>query len=254
MNVEAPRVLIERHGRVLLIQMNRSAKRNAIDAKMTAALDAALNELDDDRDLWCGVISGGAHTFCAGTDLIEGPGEPTVRGGQYGVVGRHRTKPLVSAVEGFAYGGGFEMALATDIVIAARSAQFGLPEVTHGVVANAGALFRAPRALPPNIAKQMLLTGHPISSARAYDLGLVNDIVTDGTAQSAALELATQIASNAPLAVQATLRAVDDILRRDDPRGWRLTAEAEAKILSSSDFREGIEAFSERRAARWINR
>ncbi|MGU3587208.1 enoyl-CoA hydratase-related protein [Rhodococcus sp. C26F] len=247
----APRVATERLGRVLLIRMQRHAKRNAVDAAMTAALDAAFDELDDNPDIWCGVLSGGNENFCAGTDLVKGPGDPTVRGGKYGVVGRFRTKPLVAAVEGFAYGGGLELTLASDLVVAGRSARFGLPEVTHAVVANAGALFRARYPLPLNIVKQMLLTGAPITAERAHNHGFVNEIVDDGTAEQAAIALAEQIASNAPVAVQATLRAVDLLVREGDERGWEITAEAEAKIRNSNDFQEGLLSFREKRPARW---
>ncbi|MEN0135293.1 MAG: enoyl-CoA hydratase-related protein [Rhodococcus sp. (in: high G+C Gram-positive bacteria)] len=248
---ETARVITERHGRVLLIRLQRPAKRNAIDAAMTAALDAAFNELDDNPDLWCGVLSGGRQNFCAGTDLINGPGEVTDRGGRYGVVGRHRSKPLVAAVEGFAYGGGLELALASDIVIAGRSARFALPEVTHGVVANAGALFRAHQALPLNIAKQMLLTGRPITADRAHGYGLVNEIVDDGAAEQSAIATAEQIAANAPVAVQATLRAISTVVRGDDDRGWIFTSQAEEKVRNSNDFQEGLLAFREKRPARW---
>ncbi|WP_370178869.1 enoyl-CoA hydratase-related protein [Rhodococcus wratislaviensis] len=247
----AAQVVTERHGRVLLIRMNRPSKRNAINAATTAALDAALNELDDNPDIWCGVLSGGPQHFCAGTDLVEGPGERTTRGGRYGVVDRSRTKPLVAAVEGFAYGGGLELALASDVVVAGRSARFGLPEVTHGVVANAGALFRAHLPLPLNIAKQMLLTGRPINTDRAYSCGFVNEIVDDGTAEQSAIATAQQIAANAPVAVQATLHAVDTIVRGDDDRGWAVTSEAEDKVRASHDFQEGLLAFGEKRPPQW---
>lgn len=247
----APRVATERLGRVLLIRMQRPTKRNAVDAAMTAALDAAFDELDDDPDIWCGVLSGGSENFCAGTDLVEGPGEPTARGGKYGVVGRFRTKPLVAAVEGFAYGGGLELALAADLVVAGRSARFGLPEVTHGVVANAGALFRARQPLPLNVVKQMLLTGRPVTAERAHGYGFVNEIVDDGTAEQAAIAVAEQIAANAPVAVQATLRAVDALVREGDDRGWEITAEAEEKVRHSHDFQEGLLSFREKRPPRW---
>jgi len=187
------RVTTERRGRVLVVRMDRPAKRNAVDAAMTAALDAALNELEDDPDLWCGVLTGGPEMFCAGTDLAQGPGSPTERGGNYGVVRRTRGTPLVAAVEGIAYGGGFEIVLACDLVVAGRSARFGLPEVTRGVIANCGALFRAPRPLPLTVAKQLLLTGQPLPASRAYELGLVTELVDDGGAEAAAVTVAEQI-------------------------------------------------------------
>ena len=128
--------------------------------------------------------------FSAGTDLAVGAGPPTPRGGGYGVVRRDRATPLIAAVEGLAYGGGFEIVLACDLVVAARTARFALPETARGLVANCGALFRAPRALPLNIAREMLLTGDPLDAERAWSLGLVNRLVEPGTAEQAALELA----------------------------------------------------------------
>ena len=161
----------ERHGPVLLVRMEREHKRNAIDAALTAGLDAALNALDDDPRLLVGVLAGDAVAFSAGTDLAGGAGEPTRRGGNYGVVRRERDTPLVAAVEGLAYGGGFELVLACDLVVASRTARFALPETARGLVANCGALFRAQRALPRNIALEMLLTGEPLAAERAWSLG-----------------------------------------------------------------------------------
>lgn len=251
MRTDNPRVTTERTGHVLLITMDRPAKKNAVDADMTQALDNALDMLDDDPDLRCGILTGGPEIFCAGTDLATGPGDPTERGGKYGIAGRSRTTPLIAAVEGFALGGGMEIALACDLVVAGRSARFGLPEVTHGLVANCGALFRTHRALPLHVAKQLLLTGQPISAERAFTLGLANDVVDDGTAVANALRLAAVIAENAPVAVRETLAAVEAVVGRDDPHGWEVTAIAEKSVLASRDFDEGIAAFLERRTPVW---
>ncbi|MEJ2865594.1 enoyl-CoA hydratase-related protein [Actinomycetospora flava] len=213
----AARVRTERRGHdghVLAVTMTRTDKRNAIDLPMTTALDRALGTLDDDPELRCGVLSGGPDVFCAGTDIAVGPGAPTPRGGNYGVVARRRTTPLVAAVEGIAFGGGFEIVLACDVVVASRTARFGLPEVGLGLVANCGALFRGPRALPPTVARQMLLTGDPISAERAYELGLVSELVEPGQAGERALALADRVAARSPVAVRATLAA----RRRAAPR------------------------------------
>lgn len=251
---EAARVATERHRHVLLIRMQRPDKRNAVDAAMTAGLDAALNELDDDPDLWCGVLAGDPVAFCAGTDLAAGAGEPTERGGNYGVVRRDRRTPLIAAVEGLAYGGGFEIVLACDMVVAARGARFGLPEVARGLVANCGALFRTPRPLPLNVARQMVATGQPLGAERAYALGLVNELVEPGRAEAGALELAGQVCANAPVAVSASLRALERVVGEPDARGWAATDEASAAIAGTSDRAEGIAAFLEKRPARWSNR
>lgn len=244
----------ERHGRVLLIRMTRPDKRNAVDAAMTAGLDEALNTLDDDPDLWCGVLAGDATAFCAGTDLAAGSGGPTPRGGNYGVVRRDRRRPLIAAVEGVAYGGGFEIVLACDMVVASTTARFGLPEVARGLVANCGALFRAPRPLPLTIAKQLLVTGRPLDAERAYTLGLVSELVEPGGAEAAALALAAVVCENSPLAVSVSLRALERVVSEPDERGWNATEIASAAIDRSADRTEGIAAFLEKRPPRWTGR
>lgn len=251
---EQPRVDSERVGDVLVMRMNRPAKKNAVDAGMTAALDAALNELDDDPSLRCGVLTGTAEIFCAGTDLASGPGDPTEHGGMYGITARRRNTPLIAAVEGYALGGGFEIALACDLIVAGRSARFGLPEVTHGLVANCGALFRAPRGLPLNVARQLLLTGVAIDADRALTHGLVNEVVDDGTAEHAALALAAVIAANGPVAVRSTLEAIEALTASTDADGWAVTKQAAATVAASADFEEGIAAFLGRRAPKWSGR
>jgi enoyl-CoA hydratase/carnithine racemase len=138
-------VRTERRGQVLVVRIEREAKRNAIDASTTRGIDEALNLLEDDDQLWAGVITGTTAVFSAGTDLRDGTGGPTGRGGEYGMIRRRRTKPLIAAVEGPALGGGFEIALACDLVVASRTARFALPESRRGVVASSGALFRAMR-------------------------------------------------------------------------------------------------------------
>lgn len=250
----AGRVATERRGHVLIVRMQRSDKRNAVDGAMTAALDEALNTLDDDPDLWCGVLAGDAAAFCAGTDLATGSGGPTPRGGNYGVVRRDRRTPLVAAVEGVAYGGGFEIVLACDLVVAGRDARFALPEVARGLVANCGALFRTPRPLPLNVAKELLITGRPLDAERAHALGLVNDLVEAGQAEAAAVALAEQVCRNSPLAVAVSLRALERVVAEPDERGWAATDVASAAIEHSADRAEGIAAFLDKRAPRWTGR
>lgn len=248
------RVQTEDRGRVLVVRMQRTDKRNAIDAEMTAGLDAALNRLEDDDALWAGVLTGGEGVFCAGTDLIAGAGTPTARGGPYGVVGRTRTKPLVAAVEGLALGGGMELVLACDLVVAGASATFGLPEVSRGVVATCGALFRGPRALPLNVARELLLTGDRLTAERAERLGFVNRLVADGSALDEAVALAARVCENAPISVRATLKAVELLVGADDAQGWAATAEATATVTASEDLREGMTAFAEKRSPVWQGR
>src|SRR4051794_41430905 len=168
------RVVVEQRDRVLVVRLDREDKRNAVDSAMTGELSAALDRLEDDDDLWVGVLTGGPGVFSAGTDLIAGAGEPTPRGGPYGVARRTRSKPLIAAVEGLALGGGMEIVLACDLVVAGRGAQFGLPEVARGLVATCGALFRGPRALPLNVARELLLTGDRLPPRRPPPRGAVD--------------------------------------------------------------------------------
>jgi enoyl-CoA hydratase len=247
-------VITERHDRVLLVRIEREAKRNAIDAETTAGLDAALNELDDDPGLWAGILAGTPAAFSAGTDLVAGPGEPTARGGNYGVVRRDRRTPLIAAVDGLAYGGGFEIVLACDLVVAARTARFALPETARGLVANCGALFRGPRALPINVAREMLLTGQPLDAERAWSLGLVNRLVEPGEAVAGALDLAAEICAAGPVAQAESLRAIAEVHAGLDAVGWAATERASAANSASADAAEGIAAFREKREPRWTGR
>lgn len=236
---------------ILVISMDRAAKRNAIDRAMADAIDAALNELDDDDDLWAGVLTGGPDVFSAGSDLTAGGDYVTGRGGEYGIIRRHRTKPLLAAVEGPALGGGLEIVLACDLVVASSAAQFGLPEVSIGVVPTCAGLFRAPRALPLNVARQLILTGRPIDARRAHEVGLVNVLTDPGGALAEALVMAKQLCANAPISVQACLAAVNDLVAAGDELGWKLTDSALAAAAASADAREGVAAFLEKRAPIW---
>jgi enoyl-CoA hydratase len=243
-------VEVVRHERVLVATIRREAKRNALNAEVTAGLDAAMNELEDDPELWCGILTGGPSVFSAGADLGAGPGEPTERGGLVGLIQRRRTKPLIAAVEGFALGGGLELTLCCDLVVAARDATFGLPEVKRGLMPDFGGAFRIGRALPANVAREMLLTGDPISAARAERLGFVNVLTEPGDALAGALELAARICANAPLAVRAALDVFSSELG-DEHDSWQRSHDAHEALLGTEDVREGIGAFFERRPPVW---
>ncbi|MEP6723839.1 MAG: enoyl-CoA hydratase-related protein [Variovorax sp.] len=245
------RVGLRREGHVLVITMQREAKRNAVDRALADALDAALNTLDDDPDLDVGILSGGQRFFCAGSDLASRGDYVTARGGEYGLIRRQRTKPLIAAVEGMALGGGLEMVLACDMVVAASDAMFGLPEVARGVVPTCGALFRALHALPPYIARELVLVGEPMAAPRAHALGLVNALSAPGDALSQAMALARRIVGNSPTSVQACLKAMNGLLGADDPAGWQATEQALATISGSENAQEGIRAFFEKRAPVW---
>jgi len=246
----------EVRGRVLVVTMQREAKRNAIDQELADGIGAALDRLDDDPELWVGVLTGTLTVFSAGSDLASSRNgsAATDRGGEYGVIRRDRVKPLIAAVEGPALGGGFEIVLACDLVVAARDASFGLPEVKRGLVPTCGGLFRAPRALPLNVAKEMLLTGDRLDPERAYALGLVNVVAEPGGAVDAALALAERIGSVGPVGASASLRALEATVAAEDDLGWEATTVATATIAESDDMREGVLAFFEKREPRWTGR
>ena len=245
------RTQVEVKGHVLIITMIRHKKRNAIDGEMSLALDEALNRLEDEPDLWAAVLTGGPDMFCAGTDLAGGSGEPTERGGIYGVVGRTRTKPLIAAVEGIAYGGGFEVAMACDMIVAADNARFGLPEVKRGLLPTSGAIFRAGRVLPLNIAKQVTLTGADLSAGDGHRFGMVNEVTEPGGALAAAVAMAELITANAPIGVQQSLQAIEALDDAENKLGWELTVKAQTVMSQSADCKEGIAAFFEKRAPVW---
>jgi enoyl-CoA hydratase len=236
---------------VLVLTLRRGAKRNAVDQALADELDAAFAAFETDPALRVAVLTGEPPCFSAGTDLSSGASPVTVAGGPYGFVRRRRTKPLIAAVEGFALGGGFEMVLACDLVVAARDATFGLPEVRRGVVANCGALFRAPDRLPHAIAMQLLLTGEPITAQRAYDVGLVNLLTESGQSLEGALEVASAVTLGSPAAIAATLTAIEEAREAAEEALWPLTAQAHARAAQSPDRAEGIAAFFERREPRW---
>ena len=243
-------VRTERRGRVLVVRIDREAKRNAIDRGTAEGIDAALNLFEDDDELWACVITGTATVFSAGTDLKDGSGR-TERGGEYGVIRRRRSKPLIAAVEGPAFGGGFEIALACDLVVAARTARFALPESRRGVVASSGALFRAMRALPLNVARELLITGAVLDADRGYQIGFVNRVTDPGQALAVAVELAEDICASSPVSVAASLAALTAQHEEADAAGWEVTARAVERVKASDDLSEGVAAFFEKRQPRW---
>ena len=245
------RVETRRDGHVLVITMVRESKRNAVDRKMADALDAALNELDDDDSLWVGVLTGGESIFCAGSDLRSNGDYVTERGGEYGIIRRARRKPLIAAVEGKALGGGMEIVLSCDLVVASTSAQFGLPEVSIGVIPTCAGIFRSPNALPLNLARELILTGEPIDAERAYAAGFANRLVAPGETVATALELAAKITKNAPLSVQGCLRSVNEFVASEEEQGWALTQRAFEGIAGTEDQREGVMSFLEKRSPEW---
>jgi crotonobetainyl-CoA hydratase len=258
-----PAVLVERHGHVLIATINRPEARNAVNLAVTLALGEALEEADNDRDVRAFIVTGlGDRAFCAGADLkAVSRGEPLrpddPRRAAWGFAGyvRHPiSKPTIAAVNGFALGGGTEIALASDLVVASETAEFGLPEVKRGIYAGAGGAVRLPSQLPRKIAMEVLLTGEPISAVRAHELGLVNRVVPQLDVLAAAVRFAELIGANAPLSVQATKRIALGIVDGSMPAeqdGWELSAAEGAALMNSTDAKEGTRAFAEKRAPVW---
>src|SRR5919112_161205 len=206
-------VLTERRDGVLLITLNRPEARNAVNLALAEGVAAALDELDDSADLSVGVLTGAGKGFSAGMDLkafVAGERPWVGDRGFAGITQRSARKPLIAAIEGFAVAGGLEVALACDLIVAARSAKLGIPEVKRSLVAAGGALLRLPRRLPEGVAMEMALTGDPISAERGHEFGLVNRLADDGQALDVALELARAVAANGPLALAATKRVMQE--------------------------------------------
>jgi len=247
-------VKTERHNHILVVKMARPEKRNALNADMTAGIDAAMNELEDDPELWCGILTGTESVFSAGADLTEGPGEPTERGGIVGLINRKRSKPLVAAVEGVALGGGVELILCCDLVVASSKAVFGLPEVKRGLMPDFGGAFRIGRFLPINVARELLLTGNNLTAERAERLGFVNVIVEPGKALSGALVLAEKVCENAPLAVREALAVFNTEVSGDESASWKRSDDAHTRLLQTEDLIEGLGAFFEKRPPKWKGR
>jgi enoyl-CoA hydratase len=250
-------VLTERRERVLLITINRPDQRNAVNAAVAAGIAEAMDELDDAADLSIGVLTGAGKGFCAGMDLkafVAGERPYAGDRGFAGITRRAATKPLIAAVEGFAVAGGLEVALSCDLVVAAKGAKLGIPEVKRSLVAAGGALLRLPRVLPRNVAMELALTGEPIDAERGYKLGLVNRLAEPGQAVQAALELAEQIAANGPLALAATKRVMSESVDWPDSEFFARQDEIVAPVMSSEDAREGATAFAEKRAPVWQGR
>ncbi|MFI5688729.1 crotonase/enoyl-CoA hydratase family protein [Streptomyces sp. NPDC051636] len=250
-------VRTETTGSALLITIDRPKARNAVNAAVAAGLSTALDQLEADPGLRVGVLTGAGGTFSAGMDLKAAlAGEsPEIPGRGFGGLTQARTtKPLIAAVEGWAMGGGFELALGCDLIVAADDARFGLPEVGRGLIAAGGGVIRLPKRIPYHLAMEMLLTGEPVTGERAGRLGIANRVVRAGETVATALQLAERIAQNAPLA----LAAVKELARFADgvpeEEAFAVQGRRMARLAASADVREGMTAFTERRSPVWQGR
>ncbi|MEO2166590.1 MAG: crotonase/enoyl-CoA hydratase family protein [bacterium] len=252
-------VEFEKQGRLAIITLNRPEARNAISPEVAQAMEAALDEYENDPDLWAAILCGKGKAFCAGADLKaiaagKAAGIETKRGGFGGLVRRERKKPLIAAIAGSALAGGTEIALSCDLIVCSTETLFGLPEVKRSLVAAAGGLFRLPRAIGMAPALEVILTGDPMPAERAYQLGMVNQVVAPEEVMNAARALADRIIANAPLAVQASRRIASRAFSDEDDALWSASGHEFIDIAKSEDFREGPLAFIEKRKPEWKGR
>jgi len=254
--VSEDRILTERRGHVLVITINRPEARNAFDAASALALEAAADLLDAEDDLFIGVITGAGGNFSAGADLkaaVRGERAATSRGG-FGMFAKPPRKPVIAAVEGYAVGGGFELCLSCDLIVAARTARFGLPEVRHNVVAIGGGLFRLPRRMPYHLVMELALTGEFRDAEFFHRQGVVNRVVETGQALEAAVDWAQALLVNGPTALAATKEIVQHSAGWTDEEAWAGQMAYARRALESEDRKEGLAAFAEKRKPVWKGR
>lgn len=252
--MESP-LLVEARDHVLVMTLNRPQARNAANIELATAMAEAIDRLESDNDLRVGVITGAGGHFCAGMDLkrfATDGSRPTIPGrGFCGIAEKPPAKTLIAAIEGYALAGGFELALACDLIVASRESRFGLPEVKRGLVAAAGGLLRLPRRLPYHVAMECILTGEMLEAETAFSHGLVNRLVAPGEALNVALELATAISRNGPLALAASKQVVMASQDWNSSEMFDRQREIITPVFESADAREGALAFTEKRDPVW---
>ncbi|MBZ6378798.1 enoyl-CoA hydratase [Pacificimonas flava] len=241
---------------ILTITINRPDAKNAMTKAASEGIAAALDRLDSDDSLRVAILTGAGGTFCSGMDLkgfLKGE-TPSVPGrGFGGLCEAPPKKPLIAAVEGYALAGGLELMISCDLIVANAGAKFGIPEVKRGLVAGAGGLIRLPDQVPQRIAMELALTGDFIDAARAYEIGLINQ-VTDGPALEAAKALAAKINENGPLAVQVSKQIIDESRGWPMEERWKRQGKLMAPVFTSQDAREGAAAFAEKRKPNWTGK
>jgi enoyl-CoA hydratase len=250
-------VLTEGRENVLLITIDRPEVRNAVNAAVAEGIAGALEELDGDEHLSVGILTGAGGFFCAGMDLgafVKGESPWFGDRGFAGISQRASRKPLIAAIEGFAVAGGMEIALACDLIVAAKGAKLGIPEVKRSLVAAGGALLRLPRRMPYHVVMELALTGDPLPAERFHEFGVVNRIAEPGGAVDVALELAASVAKNAPLALIASKRILQEQFDWSSAEMWERQSAISGPVFASDDAKEGANAFKEKRDPIWRGR
>jgi enoyl-CoA hydratase len=250
------RILTERRGHLLVVTINRPEARNAFDAASAQALEAAAERIDAEDDIFVAVITGAGGNFSAGADLkaaARGERAATKQGG-FGWFGKPPRKPVIAAVEGYAVGGGFELCLSCDLIVAAKTAKFGLPEVRHNVVAVGGGLFRLPRRMPYHLAMELALTGEFRDAEFMQRWGVVNRVVETGQALEEAVRWAEALQVNGPTALAASKEIMFHSPDWTDDEAWGAQMAFAQRALQSEDRKEGLTAFAEKRRPVWKGR
>ncbi|HEY5984805.1 MAG TPA: crotonase/enoyl-CoA hydratase family protein [Streptosporangiaceae bacterium] len=239
---------------IAVLSINRPGQRNAVNEAVARAIAAAFDELDPRRDVSAFVLTGDGGTFSAGMDLkgfLAGENPQAGGRGFAGITARPPAKPVVTAVEGYALAGGFEIALACDLIVASEDAVFGLPEVTRGLIAGAGGLIRLPDRVPYHLAMEIALTGDHVPARRLHAAGLINRLVPPGHALPEARALAARVARNAPLALVASKRVVVESPDWPAEEAFARQNEIAGPVFFSADAMEGAAAFAEKRSPVW---
>jgi enoyl-CoA hydratase len=250
-------VRTERRDNVLLITIDRPEVRNAVNAAVAAGIAGALDELDGDEALSVGILTGAGGYFCAGMDLgafVKGESPWFGDRGFAGIAQRAARKPLIAAIEGFAVAGGMEIALACDLIVAAKGAKLGIPEAKRSLVAAGGALLRLPRRMPYHVVMELALTGDPLPAERFHEFGVVNRLAEPGAAVDVALELAGKLAKNGPLALAASKRILQEQFDWSSAEMWERQGAISGPVFASEDAKEGANAFKEKRDPVWKGR